>query len=281
MFTKNSFDGKYVNGSTGVVVDFAKESGYPIVRLKGGKPIEVDPVQWSIKADGRAIASITQLPLRLAWAMTVHKSQGMSLDTAYMDLAGAFAFGQGYVALSRVRTLEGLHLGGLNTRALEVDRAVLEKDSEFRSASEQAARDLEATDSSDLQNQHAEFLKRIGGKAGSGAQAKTRPSAKTKEKPYEKTFELVSRGVSLHGMAKERGRTIGTIIDHLKELVTIGKISLDAIEHLRTNEAQAIAAIHSAFQKLGASKMKPVHAHFNGRYSYDQIRLAQVFYRRS
>jgi len=68
-------------------------------------------------------------------AITVHKSQGMSLDAAVMDLSGAFEYGQGYVALSRVRSLEGLHLLGWNARALEVHPAVLRKDFEFRAAS--------------------------------------------------------------------------------------------------------------------------------------------------
>ena len=60
------------------------------------------------------------MPLRLAWAITVHKSQGMSLDAAVIDLSRAFEYGQGYVALSRVRELVGLHLLGLNERALRV-----------------------------------------------------------------------------------------------------------------------------------------------------------------
>jgi ATP-dependent DNA helicase PIF1 len=87
----------------------------------------VEPAEWRIDDGGKTLARINQLPLRLAWAMTVHKSQGMSLDAAHMDLSQAFEYGQGYVALSRVRTLEGLSLAGLNQRALEVHPEIMEK----------------------------------------------------------------------------------------------------------------------------------------------------------
>jgi ATP-dependent exoDNAse (exonuclease V) alpha subunit len=82
------------------------------------------------------LASMTQVPLRLAWAMTVHKSQGMTLDAAVIDLDRAFAHGQGYVALSRVRSADGLHLVGWNSYALRVHPDVLVKDAEFRRESE-------------------------------------------------------------------------------------------------------------------------------------------------
>ena len=120
MFTKNDQGGRYVNGTLGVVEDFDPDEGHPVVATRGGKRIVAEPSTWKIDEAGKERASITQVPLRLAWAMTVHKSQGMSLDAAVIDLARAFEYGQGYVALSRLRTLAGLHLLGLNERALRV-----------------------------------------------------------------------------------------------------------------------------------------------------------------
>ena len=123
MFTRNDQGGRYVNGTLGVVEDFDDDDGYPVVATRGGKRIVAEPATWKIDEGGQERASITQIPLRLAWAMTVHKSQGMSLDAAVIDLSRAFEYGQGYVALSRLRTLAGLHLLGLNERALRVHPA--------------------------------------------------------------------------------------------------------------------------------------------------------------
>ena len=141
MFTKNDPAGRYVNGTLGVVDDFDAEDGYPDGadarrQAHSGRALEME--------DRRELASerasITQVPLRLAWAMTVHKSQGMSLDAAVIDLSRAFEYGQGYVALSRLRALSGLHLLGLNERALRVHPLAVEKDAEFRAASDAAPR---------------------------------------------------------------------------------------------------------------------------------------------
>jgi ATP-dependent DNA helicase PIF1 len=118
MFTKNDPAGRYVNGTLGVVDDFDAEDGYPVVRTRGGKRILAEPSKWKIDENGKERASITQVPLRLAWAMTVHKSQGMSLDAA----------------------VSGLHLLGLNERALRVHPLAVEKDAEFRAASDAAPR---------------------------------------------------------------------------------------------------------------------------------------------
>lgn len=104
MFVKNNFDAGYVNGSIGHVT--GQVDGMPVVELLDGTRIVTEYASWAIEDNGKVKAEIAQIPLRLAWAITVHKSQGMTLDSAVMDLSDAFVAGQGYVALSRVRSLD-------------------------------------------------------------------------------------------------------------------------------------------------------------------------------
>jgi len=120
MAVKNSLDKKYVNGSLGQVVDFESVTEYPVVEFKNGKVITMMPDTWELRDGEKKRASITQIPLRLAWAITVHKSQGMTLDAARIDLRKAFVEGMGYVALSRVKNLDNLYLSGINQMALRV-----------------------------------------------------------------------------------------------------------------------------------------------------------------
>ncbi len=131
MFIKNNFDAGYVNGTLGEVVGF-DEDGYPEIKTKNNNKIVAKPVSWNIEEDEIVVASIRQVPLRLAWAITVHKSQGMSLDAAEIDLSKSFERGMGYVALSRVRTLNSIRLMGINELALKVDELVVKKDKEFK-----------------------------------------------------------------------------------------------------------------------------------------------------
>lgn len=139
MFTRNSFDkdtGKanYVNGTMGIVKGFTS-TNMPIIWTKDGDQIIPDHATWSFEENGFEKAAISQLPLRLAWAITVHKSQGMSLDAAIMDLSKTFEYGQGYVALSRVRSLDGLYIQGINKKSIVVHPDVLKQDKIFRKQS--------------------------------------------------------------------------------------------------------------------------------------------------
>jgi ATP-dependent DNA helicase PIF1 len=136
MCIRNSPDKKYVNGSLGIIESFEHLTNFPRVRLNNGKMITIKPDTWELVDGEKRRASISQLPIRLAWAITVHKSQGMTLDSARIDLRNAFVEGMGYVALSRVRGLEHLSLDGLNAMALRVSQDAKTIDKELRKKSE-------------------------------------------------------------------------------------------------------------------------------------------------
>ena len=120
MAVKNAQNRYYVNGSIGEVIDFEKFTDYPIVQFQNGRVVTMVPDAWELRDGDKKRASIMQIPLRLAYAITVHKSQGMTLDAARIDLRKAFSEGMGYVALSRVRSLDKLYLIGINRTALIV-----------------------------------------------------------------------------------------------------------------------------------------------------------------
>jgi ATP-dependent DNA helicase PIF1 len=135
MFVKNNFAKGYVNGTLGTIVGFDAEESYPLVETFDGQLILARPVTWLLEDGDKVLAQVEQVPLRLAWAITIHKSQGMTLDAAVIDLSRSFAFGMGYVALSRVKSLDGITLLGLNQHALLVDEEITEMDRVFRQLS--------------------------------------------------------------------------------------------------------------------------------------------------
>lgn len=107
----NQPEGLWVNGSTGIVVSVAQ--GSVKVKLDSGLTVSVPKDEDEIlDGDGSPTCTITQYPIKLAWALTIHKAQGMSMDRVGVDLGYHFAPGQTYVALSRCRTAEGLFLKG-------------------------------------------------------------------------------------------------------------------------------------------------------------------------
>jgi len=97
----------FVNGQVGVVEKI--DAGFVVVRAPNGDEVQVEPFTWRYAQDDPESGTFTQFPLRLAWAMTIHKSQGLTLDAAYLDIRAAREPGQAYVAVSRVRSLAGLH----------------------------------------------------------------------------------------------------------------------------------------------------------------------------
>jgi ATP-dependent DNA helicase PIF1 len=173
MCTKNNPKEGYMNGTLGTVVGFAEPTDYPIIRAMNGKTIKITPMDWIVEENGKIRAQVTQVPLRLAWAITVHKSQGMSLDAAIMDLSNVFEFGQGYVALSRVRRLSGLYLLGINAQALRVHPDVLEKDIEFKQKSGEAVDVFGALSESELKKMHENFIIACGGSLKKEKQVKS------------------------------------------------------------------------------------------------------------
>lgn len=108
-----------VNGSRGVVLDFQK--GIPVVKFHNGAEMSVAVHSWDHVLVGRGTFTMTQIPLKLAWACTIHKSQGMTLDLAEIDVGSSiFEYHQTYVALSRIRNLDGLRLLDLDLSKIKV-----------------------------------------------------------------------------------------------------------------------------------------------------------------
>lgn len=274
MATKNNPIAGYANGTTGVVIGFERGSSYPIIETKDGRSITIAPAEWAVEEGGKVRAKITQIPLRLAWAITVHKSQGMSMDAAAMDLSRSFEYGQGYVALSRVRSLAGLSLLGWHENALVVHPGVAAKDQEFRSLSTQAALAFEAlAESGELATMEKNFIKASGGTL----EASESTALKVKKTTHDATYDLIKERKTLADIKALRGLTMGTIADHLEKLRQAGKITVDEIRALLPAKLiEALPTISEAFAKVGIEKLAPAHTKLKGKYTYDELKLARL-----
>jgi ATP-dependent exoDNAse (exonuclease V) alpha subunit len=283
MFVKNNYEKGYLNGSLGNVIKFNNEN-IPIVRLLNGYEITAEYEEWRIEDEkGKLLVSYTQIPLRLAWAITVHKSQGMTLDSATMDLSKTFEKGQGYVALSRVKSLSGLNLTGYNSMTLIVDSLAFKADKRFKELSLNAERDSNAKDLDKLANN---FIKESGGITDLDEIKENKKSLKKdkkikKKSTYLVTKQLIDKGYSLKEISKERELTLGTISTHLIRISDLyPKMDLSRFKPDKKIIAK-VKKVRNAILKANPEdnriSLKPIFEALNGEISYGDIKLALVF----
>jgi hypothetical protein len=271
MCTKNNPSKGFVNGTTGEVIGFERATDYPIIRTKSGEEITMEPMEWQIEEDGKVRASISQIPLRLAWAITIHKSQGLSLDAAMMDLRQVFEYGQGYVALSRVRALSGLYIAGWNERAFEVHPEIAKVDIDFQAASLAAESSFQKLSGDELSAMHRNFILACGGSVEAGKKKPGKPDT------LEETKQLLLAGLMLKDIAAKRKLVVGTILDHLEKLAKEKRIDAGDLSHLIDSKLRtALPKIKAAFVECDTQLLSPVHKRLKGAYSFDTLRLARL-----
>lgn len=292
MFVKNNFEKGYVNGTLGTVTGFKKDQEQrvqPMVTLNDGTVITVEPESWSIiNEEDEILASFTQIPLRLAWAMTIHKSQGMTLESAEIDLAKTFEKGQGYVALSRLKSLAGLRLLGFQPQALALDSLACKADIRFQELSQHAAQNIRGVDLAPIHNQ---FIIRSGGTIDAQEIAKYKQHSK---KPHrlskaktnstlQDTREWFDLGLSIAEIAEKREMAESTILGHIARLAKEQQLD---IERLRPTQ-DVLDQVRKAYKKI---KKRGHDEDFNAdetvkltplvretEMNYADVRLAMLF----
>lgn len=278
MFTKNNDEYGYCNGTCGEIVSVIEddECGFlPVVLVKSGEKIVAFPETWSIGENGEVSASMTQLPLRLAWAITVHKSQGMTLDAAEIDLSNVFEQGQGYVALSRLRSLSGMRVLGLNDMATHISTLVRKVDARFRElSSEVVERFSTHSFSADHKSFYAKVKANNGIITGRGKYSGPRISGSPKGKPNaKKNSDLVLEAIylkrSLETITVQGKISYSTVVKHLlaakKENPDISLNYLKPSSEILLDVSKAVKSYNSKGGELSFTKNNSVFvlAHVN------------------
>lgn len=227
MAVKNSPTRQFANGSIGTVVDFEPVTEYPVVEFKNGRTVTMVPDSWELRDGDKKRASISQIPLRLAWAITVHKSQGMTLDAARIDLRKAFVPGMGYVALSRVKNIENLYLYGINRMALQMSEdAVAINEVLLAQSAQDAVRFADLAEQA-AKRQHEASQPAVSAKKGSSWAEKLAEMRKTHPNAYKpwsarddaELVQYFQQGESIADLMARLGRHENSIIIRLKKLL--------------------------------------------------------------
>ncbi|NOQ32098.1 MAG: AAA family ATPase [Helicobacteraceae bacterium] len=292
MFIKNNHELGYVNGTTGVIVDFDKQTGLPIVKTSYGSLIKLSLEDWTIENEsGNITAKVSQVPLKLAWAITIHKSQGMTLDSAEIDLSKTFEVGQGYVALSRIKNIDGLRLMGLNDKALSVDPLILHIDDRIKGASQKASDEISALSNENLQKIFDAYILSIDGILDVAQIQEQEKVLKSEKKvvsnnptpTHLQTKELIESSNSIDELATKRGMSKGTIINHLGVLkeknpdIDLDKFMPDT--HTIELVKAALVKIKEKnnpddFSENNEPRLKPIFEALGSKVEYDDIRIA-------
>ena len=292
MFIKNNHELGYVNGTTGVVTAFDMETGLPIVKTSYGSLIKCTLEDWTIENDsGNVTAKVSQIPLKLAWAITIHKSQGMTLDSAEIDLSKTFEVGQGYVALSRIKNIDGLRLMGLNDKALTVDPLILHIDDRIKAASQKASNEVNALSPENLEEIFESYILSIDGlidvekiqEQEKVLQSEKKIVSASTSSTHIQTKDLIEYADSIDDLALSRGMSKGTIINHLGILKEQHpELNLDKFlpdENILRRVAEALIKIKERndqddFSDDGKPRLKPLFELLDSEVQYDDIKIA-------
>ena len=281
----------------------------PVVRLNSGREVIAEPEEWIIEDEtGDVLASYEQVPLCLAWAITIHKSQGMTLDAAEIDLSRTFELGQGYVALSRLKSLAGLQLLGMNDMSLQLDPLARGADKRFLVLSDEADANYAMLDEESMTQAHEKFILKSGGTlsksvidAYASLQKKRREQQRVQLDKKQKlgnqvsdksdstllaTRVLLEESLSIAEISQARQLSQSTIMRHIGELKSQDP-SL-ACDHLRPDD-EVMTAVGNAYVAIkvannpndfnddGSIKLRPIFDHLKQSIDYNTIRLALIF----
>ncbi|MGB2785783.1 MULTISPECIES: AAA family ATPase [Psychrobacter] len=281
----------------------------PVVRLNSGREVVAEPEEWIIEDEtGDVLASYEQVPLCLAWAITIHKSQGMTLDAAEIDLSRTFELGQGYVALSRLKSLAGLQLLGMNDMSLQLDPLARGADKRFLVLSEEADANYAMLDEESMTQAHEKFILKSGGTLSKSVidayatlQKKRREQQQAQIDKKQKlgnqvsdksdstllaTRVLLEESLSIAEISQARQLSQSTIMRHIADLKSQDP-SL-ACDHLRP-EDEVMTAVGNAYVAIkvannpndfnddGSIKLRPIFDHLKQSIDYNAIRLALIF----
>lgn len=275
MFVKNDPGKSYNNGTLGLVTKFTS-LGFPVVETVSGKHITVTEDAWRIEEDGKIKAEIKQIPLRYAWAITVHKSQGMTLDAAQIDLSKTFTFGMGYVALSRVRTIEGVELLGFHDDALLMHPEILRLDKEMHQKSLRAETALQKYNKEELAKLQENFITQAEGVLEAQV-VEEQGSVSEKIPTREITKKYIEEKMSLNDIAAKRDLTVGTIVSHIEDLIKRGeKINIQYIISSVPHH-KAIQNVVKKNKNLKLIEIMQILKRKKTEISFEDIRLIQSF----